>query len=178
MPEQAKRTMKAEDLYRFGVVMECEISPNGGHVVFCIQRVDRDTEKKYTNLWVVPADGGEPSQFTHGDHVDYKPRWSPDSTRIAFLSSRSDEDQQQLHIIPLKGGEGRQLTNMKGAFDVFEWSPSGEHLVCQFRRKDQNTIEREQDEQKNQLGIVSRRIERVFYKLDGDGFLPQERWHI
>jgi dipeptidyl aminopeptidase/acylaminoacyl peptidase len=170
--------MTAEDLYRFRIVTECEISPDGRYVVFCVQRTDQENEKKSTNLWIVPTDGDGPSQFTHGDHVDSKPRWSPDSTRIAFLSNRNDEDQPQIYVIPFGGGEARQLTDVKGKFSSLEWSPNGDQLVCQFREKDKDAIERDEDKQKAKLGIVSRRIERVFYKLDGEGFLPQGRWHI
>jgi dipeptidyl aminopeptidase/acylaminoacyl peptidase len=178
MNEQNKQTITAADLYRFRVITDCELSPNGRHVVLCVQRVDEEDERKFTNLWIAATDGEDLSQFTYGDHVDSKPRWSPDSTRIAFLSNRDDEDQPQIYVIPFGGGEARQLTEMKGEFGTFEWSPGGEKLVYQFRKKDQETVDREENEQKEKLGIVSRRIERVFYKLDGEGFLPQERWHI
>jgi len=173
-----KRRMTADDLYRFRLITDCQISPDGKQVVYCVQRVDKEEEKKYTNLWIVPTDGGEPRQFTHGDHVDSKPKWSPHGRRIAFLSTRDDEDQPQIYIIPFSGGEARQLTDLKGEFETFEWSPDGKRLVCQFRKQDQEAIEREQDERKKELGIISRRITRVFYKLDGKGFLPKERWHI
>ncbi len=173
-----RRTITADDLYRFQLVTDCEISPDGEHVVLCVQRVDQEKEKKCTNLWIVPTRGGDPRPFTTGDHVDSSPRWSPDGSRIAFLSNRVDEDQPQIHLIPFGGGEAQQLTDMKGKFGTPEWSPDGQHLLCQFRKKDQDAIEREQDEQKKELGVVSRRIERVFYKIDGEGFLPRERWHV
>ena len=178
MPTEKKRAITPEDLYRFQLVTECRISPDGDRVVFSVQRVDEESEKKYTNLWIVPAGGGDPWQFTHGDHTDTKPRWSPNGTRIAFLSNRVDEDQPQIHTIPFSGGEARQLTDVKGEFGTLDWSPDGQQLLCQFRKKDEEVIEREQDQQKEEPGVVSRRIERVFYKLDGEGFLPVERWHV
>ena len=116
MPSRNKRYIKAEDLYRFQLISSCEISPGGSHVVFCIQRVDKKTEKKYSNLWVVPSDGGRARQFTYGNQSDSQPKWSPDGREIAFISNRGDEKQPQVYIISFQGGEARPLTNLKGEF--------------------------------------------------------------
>ena len=66
MPKPKKRRITAEDLYNFKLITGLMISPDGGHVVFSLQRVDRKTEKKCSNLWVVPTRGGRPRQFTAG----------------------------------------------------------------------------------------------------------------
>jgi dipeptidyl aminopeptidase/acylaminoacyl peptidase len=178
MPRRKKRTITAEDLYRFRLMTGCEISPGGQHIVFDLQRVDRKTEKKYTNLFVVPTRGGRARQFTYGDHVDSQPQFSPDGKSIAFVSNRKDEKQAQIYVIPFEGGEARQVTDLKGSFGTFRWSPDGKHIAFVFRKKDEEEIEREKDEAKKKLGVVARHIERVFFKLDGAGFLPKERWHI
>jgi len=178
MSKSEKRRITAQDLYDFQLINDAEISPNGQHVVYTVQRVDQESEKKYSNLWIVPTAGGVPTQFTVGDHVDSHPRWSPDGDRIAFLSNRKDEKQSQLYIIPFQGGEARQITEMKGEFGAIDWSPQGDRILCGFRKKDEEVVEREQDEKKKKLGVVSRHINRVFYKLDGQGYLPRERWHL
>ena len=178
MVTRAKRRITAEDLYRLQQISGSEISPDGRQVAYSLSRVDRQTEKKYANLWVAPARRGAPRQFTHGDQSDTGPRWSPDGEQIAFLSNRDDNKQPQVYLVPSGGGESRQLTDLKGEFGPFEWSPDGRRLVVQFRRKDSEAIEREKDERKNGLGIVARHITRVTYKADGYGFLPVERWHI
>ncbi|MDT8306848.1 MAG: S9 family peptidase, partial [Anaerolineae bacterium] len=51
-------------------------------------------------------------------------------------------------------------------------------LLCQFRNKDQDAIERDEDEQKKKLGIVARNITRADFRLDGAGWMPQESWHL
>ena len=178
MAKQEKRIITAEDLYKFQLITEAEIEPDGSHVVYSVQRVDPKTEKKYANLWVVPTQGGDPVQFTTGDQVDTKPIWSPDGSQIAFLSNRENEKQFQLYLIPFQGGEAHKLTDLKGTFNFIKWSPDGEKLLCQFRKKDPEAIEREKNETKKELGVVARHVKRVFYKLDGDGYLPHERWHI
>lgn len=176
--EKEKRRVKAKDLYKFQTVSDPQISPDGEHIVYCVQRVDRSNEKKYVNLWVVPTKGGKPRQFTYGNHRDNHPRWSPDGRSIAFLSNRQDEKQAQIFVIPFDGGEARPVTQMQGAFLDFSWSPDGERFACLFVKKDEEAIEREKDEQKKKLGVVERHITRVFFKADGQGFLPKERAHI
>ena len=85
MAKRKKRHITAEDLYRLRLITASEISPDGRHVVFSLQRVDRTSEKKHSNLWVVPTRGGRARQFTYGDQADSQPKWSPDGRRIAFL---------------------------------------------------------------------------------------------
>jgi len=173
-----KRRITAEDLYRFRLISDNRLSPDGEHVVFVVQSADRKTQKRYAHLWIVPAAGGKARQFTFGNHVDAQPKWSPDGSELAFISNRADEKQSQIYVISVHGGEARQLTDLKGTFDTFEWSPNGKKLVVQFRKKDKEEIDREKNEEKRKLGLVSRHVTRVFFKLDGEGFLPKERWHI
>ena len=179
MPEQKDRHITAEDLYAMELVSEPRISPDGSHVIYVQGRVDRKTEKKFSNLWIVPTDGGEPRQFTYGDQKDSHPRWSPDGSQIAFLSNRGDHEKPaQIYLIPLQGGEARALSDIKGTFEDINWSPDGTKLLCQVRKTDPEVLEREEDEEKKKLGLTARHYDRVFYKLDGTGYLPHERWHI
>ena len=179
MPNRKPRMITAEDLYRFQILSEPRLSPDGKHVVYTLQRVNKKTEKKYTNLWIAPVDNGAPRQFTYGDQNDESPRWSPDSSQVAFLSNRVDKEKPaQIFLISLAGGEARQLTEIRGEKGDLSWSPDGRVLLCTVRKTDTEVLEREKDEEKKKLGPVDRQYNRVFYKLDGYGYLPHERWHI
>ncbi|MCD6401182.1 MAG: hypothetical protein J7L73_04555, partial [Anaerolineales bacterium] len=57
-----KQRIKAEDLYRSELISDLQISPNGKTVIYALQRVDKKTEKKYSNLWIVSTDHGAPRQ--------------------------------------------------------------------------------------------------------------------
>src|SRR4030042_2009275 len=179
MATSKRRTIKAEDLYQINTISEVRISPDGQNVVYTVQRVERKTEKKYTTLWVVPTVNGEARQFTTGDQNDGSARWSPDGKQIAFLSDRGDKEKPaQIYLIPFSGGEARCLTHLDGEIGEVSWSADGKQLLCTVRKLDAETMEREKDEQKKKLGVVSRHYDRLFYKLDGYGYLPHERTHL
>ena len=179
MSPQVKKVTKAEDLYKFQVINGLRISPDGKFLIYQQTRVDSKTEKKYTNLWVIGTERGGVRQFTFGNQSDTLPRWSPDSSQIAFLSNRENKDKPpQIYLISIHGGEAQRLTEIEGVVSDFAWSPDGRRLVCSLQKTDPEQLEREKDEQKKKLGVVSRRYERVFYKLDGSGYLPRERTHI
>jgi len=179
MPRKKKRLITAEDLYEIDIITDVRLSPSGDHVVYTQQRTDPVTEKKYCNLWVVPTDGGKPAQFTFGDQIDTQPRWSPNGEKIAFLSNRADKDKSaQIYLIPFRGGEAQKLSEIEGKIDNLTWSPNGKKLLCRVRKIDQEILERQSDKQKEKLGTVNRHYSRVSYKLDGEGYLPEERWHI
>lgn len=179
MATHKSRKISAEDLYKFQMITSAQISPNGQLGIYAIQRIDQKTEKKYSNLWRVDLSNHQQRQFTYGDHTDSSPCWSPDNSQIAFLSNRKNaEKPAQIFLIPSDGGEARQVCEIDGIIGELSWSPDGKKLLCTVLKKDPEELEREKDEQKKKLGVVSRHYQRVFYKLDGYGYLPHERWHI
>lgn len=171
-------TITAQHLYDFELIKSCVLSPNGKYIAYSVETVDRKTEKKYTHLHLITTATGESTPITFGKYNNTMPKWSPDSSQLAFISDRAAEKQYQIYCLPLVGGEARQITTIKGTIGALEWSPNGQQLVVSFRAKDQEVIAREKDEEKKKLGIVERHYTRLFYKLDGGGYLPQQRWGL
>jgi dipeptidyl aminopeptidase/acylaminoacyl peptidase len=174
-----KTPITAEDLYEFELISGTRISPDGKNAVFAVTRVDKKSEKKFTNLWMAPTQKNAAWQFTYGDHADSSPEWSPDGTQIAFLSNRGDKEKPpQLFVIPVNGGEARPVTSLQGVITGFSWAPDGKSFVASVRKMDADFIERMKDPQKKKLGIVDRQYTSLRYKFDGVGFLPKEKFHI
>jgi dipeptidyl aminopeptidase/acylaminoacyl peptidase len=179
METKGKRLLTTDDLYDIEIVNGCEISPDGRQIVYSLQKVVKESEKKFTHLWRIFSEGGKPQQLTFGEHYNTSPKWSPDGRWVAFLSNRLDKNQSQLFVLPIDGGESQAITELSGDFGGFAWSPDSQKIVFEFRKHDPEDIEIKKDEKKKDLGRVSRRVNnRVFFKLDGYGYLPQGRFHL
>jgi dipeptidyl aminopeptidase/acylaminoacyl peptidase len=104
-----------------------QISPDGKLVAFTVQTVDVAANKKPVQVWTVPLDGGPPRQITQDGESNQRPRWSPDSKRIAYLSDRGGSS--QIWMMDPDGGNARQVTNLATEADGHLFSPDGKNLV-------------------------------------------------
>jgi dipeptidyl aminopeptidase/acylaminoacyl peptidase len=124
----ASTGLVVDDLYDLVWLEDVRISPDGRQVAYVQVHVDRPNNRYHRAIYLVPTEGGTPRRFTQGRGGDRQPRWSPDGRRLAFVSSRDDE-QGQIYLIDIAGGEAQQLTNaLNGASDP-AWSPDGRRIA-------------------------------------------------
>lgn len=83
---QEKKTVEPADIVNLQHVGDPQISPDGRYVAFV-----KSSSGTAPHIWLAPSDGiSPPRPFILGGGADVSPRWSPDSTRIAFLSDRKN----------------------------------------------------------------------------------------
>lgn len=168
----------AELLYNFTPIQGATLSPDGKQLVYPVQRIDHDTEKKHTDLWLVQTDGSTsldaPSRrITWSDSSNSSPQWSPDGTQIAFMSNRDNEKISQIYLLPISGGEARPLTDLKARIISFNWSPDSTQLVLSALQPDEIMQKMlTGDEKQKKLGVTAYHYDTVSYKFDSMGFLP------
>src|SRR5262249_5620568 len=78
-------------------------------------------------IWLASLAGGPARQFTSGESQDSQPAWSPDGTRLAFVSTRH-EGKPQVFVMDVAGGEARRLTTVADGATSPVWSPDGTRL--------------------------------------------------
>jgi Tol biopolymer transport system component len=77
-------------------------SPDGSRLVFSSY-----LGRAWHNLWVLPAAGGDAFPIGYGDWDQTNPRWSPDGTRIAFISNQHGGT--EIDVMPIPGGDAHPL---------------------------------------------------------------------
>src|SRR5579863_3167620 len=105
-----KRPFDVETMLRLSRIGEPVLSPDGKLVAFTVQTVDLDQNTKPKQIYVVPSDGGTPRQITSQGSQNERPRWFPDSQRLAFISDRSGSS--QVWIMQADGSEPKQITSL------------------------------------------------------------------
>src|SRR5580700_6030851 len=84
-----KRPITHEDIWLMKRTGEPVVSPDGRSVVVSVIEPDYDAAKQSSDLWLVAADGREaPRRLTFTRAAESGAVWSPDGTRLAFVTRR------------------------------------------------------------------------------------------
>ena len=174
MVNGARRPAQPEDLYRFVTVPDAQIAPDGSRVAYVVNAIDPTTDGYKSAIWVIPAEGGEAVQFTGGQKRDMQPRWSPDGSKLAFLSDR--DGKPQLYVMPATGGEAKRLTNLPDGAGTPVWSPDGRRIA--FSAVVQQEPAPTDPEAKKRWEQRPRHVDAARYKADGAGYTHDRNTHI
>ena len=77
----------------------------------------------HTDIYVMDADGGNRENLTNHPAYDGHPDWSPDRTKIAFVSYRNGGD--QIYVMDADGKNLIRLTDGPLSKSSPDWSPDG-----------------------------------------------------
>jgi len=167
--------MTPQDLTRIRFVSDAQISPDGRTVAFVVTTLSEERDEYLSSIWLVDVAGGEPRRFTTGPRRDTTPRWSPDGTRLAFVSEREGKKKGQLYVMPVRGGEPTRLTDLRNGVTEPRWSPDGTRLLFGARVGGWAEPETEEERAKSRPPRV---ITALRYKLNGEGFTYDRRAHV
>ncbi len=106
-----------------------ELSPDGRTAAVVVQEWDVAKNKSTSNIWLVPTAGGELRRLTAAQAGDGSPTWSPDGTRIAFISKRGEDKAASLYVIRTDGGEAEKVLELPFGLSNPRWMPDGQRLI-------------------------------------------------
>ena len=134
--EQGEESLSLQRLYMTRQVGATAWSPDGKTIVFVSNLSGRN------NLWLVPAEGGWPTQLTVSDQRQTHPAWSPDGKWIAYQSDYDGDEQWDIFFVSPKTG---QVANVTKTREISEenptWSPDGRYLAYMVKAKTSSSYE-------------------------------------
>jgi len=138
-----------------------EISPDGRWVAYTIRETNWEDNAYETEIWLADVRSGSIRQLTNGKKSSHSPAWSPDGTKLAFISDRTDK--QQIYVINPQGGEADALTSLEDGVTRFAWSPDGKSIAYSATDpKSQAVKDREKKYGEFQIVEQDHRMTRLF----------------
>ncbi|HKK21847.1 MAG TPA: hypothetical protein VJ983_10275, partial [candidate division Zixibacteria bacterium] len=168
-----RRPISAQDLFKLRIPASVALSPDEQSIAYSVERMDEKENKYFSNLMIYDISSKTSRQFTFGNQNDGGAVWSPDGSIIAFMSTR--DKKTGIYIMPYDGGAEEKIIEIDGAIGNLTWTPDGKRFVFCLRYNDSHWIK---DEKKKKEAPVYRHITRLFYRLDGMGFMPKDKFQI
>ena len=101
-------------------------SPDGKKILFVHE------EKYDREIYVMNADGSEPTRLTHNPDDDVAPAWSPDGTKIAY--SVEAKFKASIYVMNADGSNPVAITEHTHIDTFPSWSPDGSRIVFTSNR--------------------------------------------
>ena len=173
------RTFDPHDLFSLEVASDPQVSPDGRRVVYVRRSGDIMTDRMRPSIWVVEIASGEQAPLVAGPGAHSSPRWSPDGTRLAYIST-AEGGTAQLYVRWMQSGESVRITGLPNTPSSISWSPDGRRLgyvmlVPSEALKLGKTPARPEGAQ---WAEPLQQINTVTYRADGQGMLRPGFRHV
>lgn len=131
-------------------VRDVELSPDGQWVAYRLSVPRRpghdDDGPAWTELHIVPFEGGPDRAYVHGKVSVSAVRFTSDSRFLTYLAKRGDDEHASLWSIPVLGGESRRILEHDEKISEYRISPDGTRVA--FVAKEPESKEREKIKKK------------------------------
>jgi dipeptidyl aminopeptidase/acylaminoacyl peptidase len=163
--QQTSQQLTINELLKVRRVGDPQLSPDGRIVAYTITDVDKAANRGTTHIYLMPTAGGEPKMLATGARSSNSPRWSPDSRRLAFVSTR--EGTPQIWTIDVATGAQQKVTGVaEGAGDPL-WSPDGKLIAFTsdvYPECANADCNKQRSEQANASKVKARIADRLLYR--------------
>jgi dipeptidyl aminopeptidase/acylaminoacyl peptidase len=142
------------------------------------------TDNLNTHIYVIDIDGSGPRQVTEGIYDEHSLTWSPDGSKIAFVSNRTadpdDNHNNDIWTVELSTGRISAVTQTPGTEFSPAWSPDGRYLAYRAGVRPVNTKDSQAENAQiyivpaaggdpiNLTGKLDRRVRNYRWSLESD----------
>ena len=166
------------DVFQLEYADDVQISPDGSRIVYVRVSHDIMTDRARRNLWMINADGSDNRPLRSEARNFSSPRWSPDGTRLAYVSAA--EGSPQLYVRWIDTGQTALLSNLVEAPDAIAWSPDGKSIAfTQLVPANKPPLATAPSKPEGAVWAPPVKvIDTVVYRADGAGYLESGFQHV
>ena len=125
-----------DKLFATRAIGDSSWSPDGKQIAFIANISGRK------NLWLIPSEGGWPTQWTTSGQRQSSPAWSPNGKWIAYTSDKDGNDLWDVFIVSTVNGDVLNLSNTPAVSEENPvWSPDSRYLAWQVKAQTSPTYE-------------------------------------
>ena len=166
------------DVFQLEWVSDPQISPDGEQVVYVRNFNDIMADTGRSNLWIADVASGEKRPLTTGTANDFSPRWSPDGSKLLYVSTR--DGGAELWLRWMDTGQTAKLTGLTQSPGSVSWSPDGNWIAFSM------FVPSSPEPMANlpaappgaEWAEPARVMTRLMYRADGAGYLPHGFNHV
>ena len=125
------------DVFELEWASDPQVSSDGETIVYVRRSNDIMKDRVRSNLWRINTSGKNHRPLHSGSKNSYSPRWSPDNTKIAFVSNNSGSTQIHMHWVG--SGETTVISQLQESPSSLSWSPDGKWLAFTMNVKGKST---------------------------------------
>jgi dipeptidyl aminopeptidase/acylaminoacyl peptidase len=123
------RVLTGADLFNLEIASDPQIAPDGRTIVYARRANDIMTDRTHSSIWSIDVASGTQTPLVTGPGSHGQPRWSPDGTRLAYISSADDKVGAQLYVRWMKTGATARITGLPDTPHAITWSPDGQRIA-------------------------------------------------
>jgi dipeptidyl aminopeptidase/acylaminoacyl peptidase len=179
-----KHPFTFEDMMKLKRVGAPMPSPDGKWVVFDCVDVDLEANTRVSDLWIVPANGGESRRLNPTPNHEERPRFSPDCKRLIWTSKATDPTQIWMCDFDSNSGtlvgKPHQVTEISTGADGGIWSPDGKNIVfasAVYPDCKDDACNRQRDDELKKSKVKAKIFTRLFYR-HWNAFTEFKRSHL
>jgi dipeptidyl aminopeptidase/acylaminoacyl peptidase len=170
---------QAEDIFELEVATDPQVSPDGKQVVYVRRSNDIMTDSTRSSIWIADTAGKTHRPILSSRKNYYSPRWSPDGSRLAFISN--SEGKPQLYVRWMDSGQTALITNVESSPSSIAWAPNGKSIAFTMSVKSDEkpfTVKMPDKPKGAEWSESFQYITKARYQSDGRGILEPAYSHI
>tara|TARA_Y100000816_G_scaffold289062_1_gene274800 strand:- start:331 stop:2433 length:2103 start_codon:yes stop_codon:yes gene_type:complete len=134
---EENKAFDSMDVFELEWASDPQVSSDGETIVYVRRSNDIMKDRVRSNLWRINTSGKNHRPLHSGFKNSYSPRWSPDNTKIAFVSNNSGSTQIHMHWVG--SGETTVISQLQESPSSLSWSPDGKWLAFTMNVKGKST---------------------------------------